>query len=560
MGLALVFGFFYTSMNPGQIADLPFLGALYRFTGFPPIHKYLAILSVLVIFAFVVRAGVLLLAGWISVAFRRRIQDSLASRLFNSYMHQPLVWHMKRGSSYLLNAVVSGTGQVGQHIIVGSLDIATSLITLSFLLLTMAWLKPEETAFAAAFLFVLGGSFILFFRPILSRWGLRMMTASEHMWQAAREPLRGVKIVKVYGLEKYFADRFRSALNEFLDINVKNSLVQQLPKLILEASIITGILTVISIAFSTGVEASSIIPGMILFAGAAIRLLPQIVNIIGNINYMRFSEAALASVSEDMNLPSGEGADNDTHRHDAFNSLSLRNVGFFYDGQSRPALRDINLDLKAGEHLALVGLSGAGKTTLVDLLLGLIRHHSGALTMNGQPLDSFPRDLFTYVPQDPFIVHDTLAKNIALGADIIDHDALLRAVGDAALNEVIARLPNGLDSLMGEDGLGLSGGERQRLGIARALYRDAPIIIMDEPTSALDAVTEAQISGTIAALRGKKNIIMIAHRISLVKCFDKLAMMEDGHIADIGTFDQLYTNNNRFRAMVDILNMTTDVR
>jgi len=243
-----------------------------------------------------------------------------------------------------------------------------------------------------------------------------------------------------------------------------------------------------------------------------------------------------------------------------FENLSLRSVSFAYPGASRMAIRGVDLDIRGGEQIALVGLSGAGKTTLADMLLGLIEPADGEVMINGQRCQGVPPGLFAYVPQDPFIVHDTLRRNIALGVpDIrIDHDAIARAVEGAALGAVVGRLTNGLDTLMGEDGTGLSGGEKQRLGIARALYRDASVLVMDEPTSSLDALTEAEISATIAGLRQTRTVVLVAHRLSSIKTFDRVVFMEGGHVAASGTFGELYAGNDRFKTMVDYLSVATD--
>lgn len=562
VGLGLIFAFFQIVMAPGDFGGSATLVALHGFLGAPAPDRFLSILTVVVILAFVMRTGLLLLTSWVALAMRRHVELGMVASLFRGYLDKPLVWHLVRGSSRLMNNIAHNVGIVVQHIIIGSLDILGAVVMITLIFATMGWLRPFETLLAIVVLGVSGTAYFLLVQHRAMAWGKLMVGVSEARWRTVREPLRGIKTVKVLALENYFASQVDHNTRRFLDVFLKQGMVQVAPRLVLEVILVGGILVAMALALGSGRDAQSIVPMMALFGVAAMRMLPLVTRILQTLQYIRYSQSALTTLQEDI----GDLAERTpTSRHAEavvrhFENLSLRNVSFAYPGASRMAIRGVDLDIRKGEQIALVGLSGAGKTTLADMLLGLVEPADGVLLLNGQRCTGVPPGLFAYVPQDPFIVHDTLRRNIALGVpdDQVDQGAVARAVEGAALDAVVGRLPKGLDTLMGEDGTGLSGGEKQRLGIARALYRDASVLVMDEPTSSLDALTEAEISATIAGLRQSRTVILVAHRLSSIKTFDRVVFMEGGHVAASGTFGELYAGNDRFRTMVDYLSVATD--
>ena len=564
-GLGLVFVFFHAALEPGDFSGIPPVHWLYVELGQPARHQFLAVLALIVVAAFVLRSVMLLAAHWIGYAMRRQVQCALSASLFRDYLAQPLVWHVRRGASRLLNNVGGNIGTVMLHLVVGALEVVGAVAMMLFLLATMGWLRPVETLVACVGLGSIGFLYLRLLGSRLSQWGQLRVVAAEAMLRSVREPLRGIKTVKVAGLEEHFARRVDASVKDLMDVNLRQGMVQQAPRYVMEVLLVGGVLIAVAVGFTAGQTAADIVPTMALFAAAAVRLLPQITKILLNVQQFRYAEAALRTLREDLTDLAGQDRPRLTAPvRDAvggdFSRLALRGVSFAYPGADRPAVHDISMELGRGEHVALVGLSGAGKTTLADMLLGLVEPDSGTLLLDGRPTRRFPLSLFAYVPQDPFIVGDTLRRNIALGAadEAVDEAALRRAVAGAALEPVVARLPQGLDTVLSEDGGGLSGGEKQRLGLARALYSDAEVLVLDEPTSALDALTEAEVSATIGGLRGRKTVVLVAHRLSTIKAFDRILFMEGGRIAASGRFGELYAGNQRFRTMVDFLSVTTE--
>jgi ABC-type multidrug transport system fused ATPase/permease subunit len=555
-GLTMVFVFFQAALDPKTFGGIRQLAVAYDWLGRPPLHLFLSALSIAVIFFFLIRSVLLVANIWIAAALRRELQFQLTPKLFYSYMRQPYVWHLSKGTTRLVNNVAQHTGGVVQHVIIASLDIVATSVTLLIFLGTMAMLRPVGTAIAVAVFVALGGGFYFLLRVRLVSWGHRTIIATDSLYRTAREAFRGIKIVKLHGLEGRLLAQMEGCIKEQMGLMLRNALAQQTPRIAFELVLIAGVLLAVSFAFSMGGNASEVVPAMVLFGATGIRILPHATKILGHIQSFQLFIPALDAVREGLNeIVTPPNSATKSGEKLTFSNIDIRDVSFAYAGTNKQTLNNCSLTLARGDRLAVTGLSGAGKTTLIDLLLGLIPQTNGCIYLDGQPVEQLPFGLFSYVPQESFTVHGTLRENIALGVRVPDEGAIRKAIDGAALSGMVNRLPNGLDTMMSEDGAGLSGGERQRLGIARALYRDAPILVMDEPTSSLDVLNEAEISEAIENLGKDKTVILIAHRLSTIKNFSRIIVLGEGKIMAEGRFDELYALNDQFRSLVDALSM-----
>jgi ABC-type multidrug transport system fused ATPase/permease subunit len=518
------------------------------------------VLGVGIVGVFVLRAAALLGIQWIGLAFRRRLQFRLMGQLFRSYLAQPMAWHFANGSPRMINNLGLNVPHVSLHIVVGSLEILGGAITFAILTGTMMWLRPVETVVAIVCIAAFATIFLTALRARMLAWAQAQTAASQGQWAAITEPLRGIRIVKIHALEEFFARRLDRNANILLGVTIRQSMARQIPYHLLQVALVAGVILSVSAAFAAGADAAQFIPTMLLFTGAALRLIPVVLAIMNDLQQLRSSEPALAQIRADiLALPTAAKAHAAAAAAaPAFRSLELDAVGFAYAPEAPRVLHDIYLRLQSGDQIALTGPSGAGKSTLVEILLGLLAPSTGSVRLDGTAVGSVPRELFSYVPQDSFLVHDSFARNIALGDAPIDLARLREAIADASLNGVVERLPQGIDTIVPEGGSGFSGGERQRIGIARALYRQSPIVVMDEPTSALDAMTEADVSATLARLKGRRTVVLIAHRLSTVRSFERILFMESGRVLAQGDFKTLYLQQSRFRAMVDLLSMDMD--
>jgi ATP-binding cassette subfamily C protein len=559
VGIGMVFVFFQVALEPEKLWAIPGIGDVFPANWRNDQTRLVAVVSLLVFVAFLARTLMQLATVWLSQDIRRRIQFALSQELFRGYLAQPYAWHLGRKPSELYFNVSSNTGAVAQNCIIASVELAGIAILMVFFMAALGWLKPAETLVAFMLVAFVGAGYLAVVHRRSVRWGQISVEAGEAWVRVASEPLRGIKTVKVLGLERFFGAAFDDRIQRWLDMNLRQGLAQAAPRFMMELVLVTTLLGAVTAALALGQTPAEIIPTMALFGAAAYRLVPAASRIASLLQYFRFSEPALQIVRDD--LAAVRAARTEEPPASAlpatFERLRLEGIEFAYPGSERKVLSGFNLDIRRGELVALVGASGAGKTTVVDVMLGLLAPTRGRVLLDGRELGRRPLGLFGYVPQDPFVIQSSLRSNIAIGVpkDRVDDSAVRRAAAAASLGDVIARLPAGVNTPVGEGYAGLSGGERQRLGLARALYHDPLILMLDEPTAALDSVTEAEVSRALHALRGRKTVVVIAHRLSSVRDFDRIVFLRNGAVAATGTFDELYAGQPEFREMAERLSV-----
>jgi ABC-type multidrug transport system fused ATPase/permease subunit len=342
--------------------------------------------------------------------------------------------------------------------------------------------------------------------------------------------------------------------------DVKNEIISEIPKYIMETIAIGGILCVIIVMIQGGSEMGEFLPVLTIYAFGAYRLLPSLQKIFRAVSNIKYHFKIIDNLNRDYNtLPNGAPLDRgDTLRMQFENEIKLENIVFSYPNTNRDIVRDQSLVIKNNTSIALVGSTGCGKTTFIDIILGLLEAQSGAIYIDGVEINDTNRKSWQknlgYVPQSIYLTDDTIRNNIAFGIDPkkIDNEAVIQAAKIANIHDFVAdELSEGYNTIIGERGIRLSGGQRQRIGIARAVYHDPSVLILDEATSALDSLTENAIMDAIKNLSHKKTLIMIAHRITTVKGCDVIYLMEKGIIVDHGHYDDLYQRNVSFRKMAD---------
>jgi ATP-binding cassette subfamily C protein len=388
-----------------------------------------------------------------------------------------------------------------------------------------------------------------------SRWGGVTHDLEGAIQRSLQESFRGIKEIKVLGKEDYFAGLFVRPASASARVRALSDSIRVLPRLIVETIFVFGVAGATIFALDDSGSDNDLLPLLGLFAYALMRLLPSVHMIVYHVNNCRFCGAAVDQVHRDWVAlaPSATGENAAKTPHSALkNDVAFEAVSYLYPDTVRVALEDINLTIQRGESIGVVGPTGAGKSTLIDLLMGLLTPSSGHVLVDGEDVEDDLlgwRAQIGYVPQQIYLTDDTMRRNVALGIDDreIDDERIKTALRLAQLEALVASLPDGLETLVGEAGSRLSGGERQRIAIARALYRDPEVLIFDEATSALDHRSATAVSQAIDALEGKKTIVIIAHSISSIKRCDRLVFMKDGRIADIGTHDELSARNGEFR-------------
>ncbi len=554
----MVFVFFKALMGAGETEYMESLRTMAEGFGFREQGHVLAILCVALLLLTLLRVAVQQGNLLFEFLLRRRLQEKVAVELFSGYLHEPYLNHLSGSVASRYNNISVNAGGVVQKCLIGTVTMAGQTLLMLMFLTVMVYVRPIETAVAILAIGLVALLYWQLLKHRFTRWGRVVLDMQNSMYRVVAESLRGIKVVKVMGLESFFCRDFSTRQDLYLGAQMRQTFAAQAPRAILEVTLLTGILTFMAIAFVIGSTPAEIVPTMALFGAATLRMLPASSRILTGLQDLRYAGAQLDAIYDDLQRLRALKFASHRERANAVSfkdSISLSCVSFQYEDEGTQAVADITLEIRQGEFVAFTGLSGSGKSTIVNIIMGLLPAVSGEIRFDGITQyfsEGPPLGLFGYVPQDPFVVDDTLRRNIALGIqdkEISEShmDSVIRA---SALDGVVARLPRGKDTALGEHGIRLSGGERQRLGLARALYGDAEILVLDEPTSALDATTEAQVATAIHALKGKKTVIMIAHRLSVVRDCDQIFFLSNGKLADSGTFDEVSARTSEFSEMV----------
>lgn len=500
--------------------------------------------------------------GLVATRYAYMRGQSLSTRLLGAYLRQPYGWFLERNSADIgKNVLAEVDGLIVRvlHPLVRLLANAMLVVCiLGFLMLV----DPVVTVLAGL---LLGGGYALVYlalRGRVRRAGADMMAAYADRFRIAQEATGGIREIKLMALEAAYLSRYRTAARRAARATLTTLVMADMPRHALEAITFGTLLSlVLVLLLRNDGDIAATVPTLGIFALSVMRLLPALQQIYHGLVSIRGAGAILDQIAADHAAAPPE-APPEAHPAAAppppprlGRRLELRGVTFRYPGAARPALAGVDMVIEARSTVGIVGGTGAGKTTLVDLILGLHAPQQGAILADGTALGpanlrAWQRGL-GYVPQTIYLTDDTVAANIAFGIprDRIDRKAVERAARAAALQDVVAGLPQGLDTLVGERGLRLSGGQRQRIGIARALYRNPALLILDEATSALDTLTEGAVMQAVDAIRADTTVILIAHRLGTVRGCDRIFLLEHGRIAAQGRYEELVAGNATFRAM-----------
>jgi len=487
---------------------------------------------------YAVKSLFLAFLAWWQAHFVYGLQASVSQSLFAGYLRQPYTFHLQRNSAQLIRNTIIQVGGVTAVASHGLMLLAETLVLLGISAMLLA-VEPLGALLVVSTLGLAGWGFNRVTRSHILRWGEAIQLHDGLRIQHLQQGLGGAKDVKLLGREDDFLAQYRLHNDSCAWINQRSSTLQALPRLGLELLAVTGLAALVLVMIVRGRPLDALLPTLGLFAAAAFRLMPSVNRVLNAVQAVRFNSPAIDTLYSEFRLIHDTPVPQRSQPLPFNVALTVDKISFHYPSTEAQALHEVSFSIPRGASVGLIGVSGAGKSSLVDIILGLLTPVSGTVKVDGIDIQTNLRgwqDQIGYVPQSIYLTDDTLRRNVAFGlsADQIDDVAVWRAIRSAQLEQFVNELPQGLDTLVGERGIRLSGGQRQRIGIARALYHDPAVLVLDEATSSLDTATECGVMEAVRALQGDKTLLIVAHRFSTVEHCDRLFRFEKGRVVDEG--------------------------
>ncbi len=565
VGVASVLPFISLVMDPEMVFSNQYLFWAYDTFNFTSVNRFIIFAGVAMFTIIILANAISAFATWLKLRFAWMNNHRLSRRLLEKYLSMPYAYFLNQNSADLSKNVLAEVRSLTNEYVIPSLTIVTRSLVAIFMLITLFWIDAVVSLIA---IIVLGGAYGLLFLHInrnLKYRGQLRMQANKMRFKTVNEAFGGIKEIKVMNREPFFLQRFTKDSLKMARLQSWNAVIGQIPRFSLEAIAFGGIIIFVLVLLLTREDARQVIPLASLFAFAGYRLMPALQDIFTSFTKMQFNMAVLDRIYDDFSskeegsLPKIYFKEEMPQALPFVNKITLDRVSFYYPNTTVPVIKDINLSIKRNTSVAFVGPTGAGKTTLVDIILGLLPPQQGRLLVDGVQIDhsnivQWQRNI-GYVPQHIYLSDDTAAGNIAFGIpeDKVDQQKLEKAAGVANIHKfIVDELPYGYDTVVGERGIRLSGGQRQRIGIARALYHDPEVLVFDEATSALDGVTEELVLQAMESAAELKTLIIIAHRLTTVKNCSMVYMLDQGKIVAEGTYDQLMGSSKQFRKMAKV--------
>lgn len=558
-GIGLIGPFLNLSSNPDQALQVPLLNWIYNQFGLQSSSQLILLLGLSIIFIFIVKSAVYILtnAYLFKISFDQK--KKLVSRMMGAYLRTPYTFFLERSSASITQNIIMETSTFTIEYLLPLLTASVNAVIIFFILILLAKTSLLLLVMILGILLFV----ILVFESLgkrIKRWGRIRTESDQEMIKIVNHSVGGLKETRVIGCETYFeqqldyyGERWRKAVTLFRTSKTI------FPALIQNGLIISvvGFVCFLSVSSTQEQDFNTVLA---VFVTASLRLIPAANQFMISISSIRNSSYSVDAVYADLKTLERSKASNKsrsstqkigraTHQTlDFTKQICIKNIRYQYPNTSEDVIKGISLTIRRGESIALIGKSGAGKTTLVDILLGLLTPQQGDITVDNVSIYDDLRcwqNLVGYIPQSIFLTDDTVERNIAFGVidELIDHKRLEQAIKVAQLSELIQQLPEGLKTRVGERGVKLSGGQRQRIGIARAIYHEREVLVLDEATAALDNETERLVSDAIQSLAGSKTLIIIAHRLSTVENCDRIYMLEKGRVAKAGSYQEVVLGN-----------------
>tara|TARA_B100001121_G_scaffold89279_4_gene79325 strand:+ start:3756 stop:5549 length:1794 start_codon:yes stop_codon:yes gene_type:complete len=556
-GLASIVPFMAILSDPNVIEDNSQLNMVYQVSrdfGIENEKQFLFLSGLVVFLLLVVSLITKALATYLQVNFSSTAKFNLEKRLVTSYLSQSYVWFLDRHSADLGKNILGEVGTVIKGGVQAMINLITRGVVAIAVLMLLLIVDAKLTLIVG---FTLGFTYFVIFaltRSFLKYIGNERFKANRWRFTTVSEAFGAVKEIKLGGFEKNYVDRFSEPAKKLANYEAFFGVLSQLPRFAIEAVAFGGMLLITLYLMAKSNNFVNIVPTIALYTLAGYRLIPLLQGVFDCVNTLRYSKASVDALYDDLKRLKISDLNNEKKVLELKKEINLNNISFSYPNSSELNLQNINLKIPVGSDVGIVGITGSGKSTLIDIILGLHKPKNGNLEVDGVKIDNFNRRSWQqsigYVPQQIFLFDDTIASNIAFGIDPknIDQEAVEKAAKIANIHKFIVNdLPLKYKTLIGERGIRLSGGQRQRLGIARALYHNPKVLVLDEATNALDVHTEQIVIEEIKKIQEDRTMIVITHRLNSVKDFDNIIIIEKGQIKQEGKFEKLKNLSEYFK-------------
>ncbi|MDA7733966.1 ABC transporter ATP-binding protein/permease [Candidatus Pelagibacter sp.] len=549
MGVASILPFMAVLTNPSLIESNAILNNIFQASnviGIKTIKEFIFFLGILVFLILIFSLSFKAVTIYVQARFIQMREYSISKRLLETYLNQQYSWFLNRNSADLGKSILSEVGLIVTQGLTPMFNFITQIIITSSLIILLLLIDIKLTLII---IFVIGGAYFLIFklsRKFLNRIGKERLFSNEQRFKAISEAFGASKEVKVGALEKVFSNRFSTPSLVYAKHQATSQIINILPRFFIEGIAFGGMLIIILYIISKVGTFNNAIPIIAVYAFAGYRLMPSLQQIYSAGSTLKFVSPSIKILYEDLKDLKSPNTNHEQGVMQLNKAITLNKINYNYPNSSRTTLRDIDLTIPARKTIGFVGETGCGKTTTVDIILGLLEPQKGTLEIDGKVITKNNKRSWQssigYVPQHIYLSDDTIAANIAFGIDLkdINYQSVVKSSKIADLHQYVTNeLPNQYQTVIGERGVRLSGGQRQRIGIARALYHNPKVLILDEATSSLDNQTEKAVMDAVNNLSNDITIILIAHRLNTVKNCDIIFKLDKGELISQGTFDEV---------------------
>ena len=525
LSLSLIIPIMSAIIDPNLSEGPKFIYFLYNFLDSSSNVSFIKSLLLILFLIYSLKLILSILFKYTQVKFQFSLIRFVTIKIIKKYLSLDYEHFLKNKSSKMISTLYSEGSAFIDWYISPLIIIASEIIFTTSILILLLYVNTTSTLIILSLFSIFIIIFLLLTRSKIEKWGNLRQSLAEKLLKNLSEIFEGIKVIKIFQKEFFFLDIFKKNQKNMQSLLQKNDVILFLPRVLLEYLVLVSIMIVLLIAIRSGSNLSNEIPVIALYAAAALKLIPTASKIMISFQNLKFGTATISRVYEEVKIQNAS-INEKNYKLDDFKSIEFENVNYSYDHE-KEIIKNASIKIQKGEFIGIVGQSGSGKTTLLNIILGLIPPQKGKILIDGKDQTksySNIRNLFSLVSQDVFLFDDTIESNISLESTLknIDQDKLKEALELSQLENFIKNSINNVKTNVGEKGMSVSGGQKQRISIARALYRNSHILVLDEATSNLDLETEKKILDSLLAIRGKKTIICVSHRISSLKSCDKI--------------------------------------